>query len=157
MRTAFGTYVVDPNSSPEGENILAAIWLSIPRKSKYLGGKDVLTWLVGSKNRVRDKVPMVFFYGKGDTQAASAASALFNDLKRAGREKLELTGTRDKEGKFAGVDLLGKESLKTEEDITGYLTQRVMARGARTSVPQRPDQGPPFSLVPLQQFGFNLR
>jgi alpha-beta hydrolase superfamily lysophospholipase len=156
-KNAFGVYVSDPSNKVAGEDIAAAVWLSIPRKSRYAGNRDVLTWMTGQGSKVRDKVPMVFFYGKEDQQAASAATALLAELKRAGKEKLDLTGTREKDGKFAGVDLLGKKSLDTEEDISGYLVQRVLARGTRPWVMRKPEDGAPFTLIPLNQFGFNLR
>jgi pimeloyl-ACP methyl ester carboxylesterase len=158
VRTALGDFVPDRRStSTDGENIVAAVWLSMPRRSKYLGNRDVQAWVVGTGHKVRDNVPMVFVYGKGDNGAATAATTLLADMKKAGKDKLELTATREKEGKFAGVDLLDKKSLNTEEDITAYLNQHVLARGARAWAPKKPDEGPPLVLVPLQSFGFTIR
>jgi hypothetical protein len=156
-KNAFGTYSPESPSKVCGEDVIAAIWLSMPRKSKYLGNRDVLSWLTGPGSKVRDKVPMVFVYGKDDSASAKAATTLLAELKRAGREKLDLTAVREKEGKFAGVDLLGKKSLDTEEDISGYLVQRVLARGARAWFQRKPEDGAPMGLIPLSQFGFNLR
>jgi pimeloyl-ACP methyl ester carboxylesterase len=154
----FGIAVPDPQGKLEGEDIAAAIWLSLPRKSRMLGNYDISGWLKGPANKIRDKVPMVFFYGEKDTPASTAAVQLFNELKKTGRDKLELTAEKKKSTNLAGVDLLGKPSLKTEEEISVYLVDKVMPkRGARAWVRRDLDKGQPFDLIPLTRFGFNLR
>lgn len=151
VRNAIGRLVPDPSGKSEGEDIASAIWLSIP---KTFAGVNVGHWLKGTGNKVRDKVPMVFFYGDQDSKAASAANALLNELKAAGRSKLEFTATRPKKTKLAGVDLLGKKNLNTEEDISTYLVERVMPkRGTKAWVMREVEKGPPTYPVPFSKFG----
>ena len=60
--------VPDTTAKPAGEDIGAAIWLSIPQS---LSGLSVAPWFGG---QVREKVPMAFFYGKEDAKAANCIS-----------------------------------------------------------------------------------
>jgi pimeloyl-ACP methyl ester carboxylesterase len=157
-KNQFNVPVYDPQGRVEGEDIAAAVWLSIPRKSKYLRDIDVGYWLKGPGNKIRDKVPMVFFYGKKDQAATTAANALLNELKRAGKDKLELTTTREKDTNLAGADLLANQTLNTEEEISTYLVEKVLPRrGAKPWVMREPDKAGQFGLIPLYNFGFNLR
>jgi hypothetical protein len=157
VKNMFGGLVRDPSGKVEGEDIASAIWLSIPRT---LNGVDVGSWLKGPGNKVRDKVPMAFFYGDKDTKAATAANALVAEMKKAGKDKLEFTRVRaKKDTNLSGVALLGKKSLATEDEIATYLIDNVMPkRGAKAWVQREPEKGAPLVLIPLFQFGFaNLR
>jgi hypothetical protein len=155
IKNPIGTWVRDPQGKVEGEDIASAIWLSMPQR---LNNVDVGVWLKGPSNKVRDKVPMVFFYGAQDTKAQSAATKLLNELKQASsREKLtDLTALRSKPTKLAGVDLLGKKDFKTEDDILVYLTEKALPkRGIKAWVQRDADR--PLVQVPLQQqFGLVL-
>src|SRR5262249_19611502 len=59
-KNAFNQWTVDPQQKIEGEDIAAGLWLSMPR---MLSNVFVGTLLRG---RVREKVPMAFFYGDKD-------------------------------------------------------------------------------------------
>jgi hypothetical protein len=151
IKNAFNKWVVDPQGKVAGEDIASAVWLSIPSK---FNGVDVGHWLKGPSNKVRDKVPMAFFYGSQDTKAQAAATALFNELKRAGRDKMDLTAVRPKNTKLAGVDLLGKKDFKTEEEISNYLEKALQKRGVKAWVQRDADR--PLVQVPLQEFRLGL-
>lgn len=146
-KNAFGIPAPDPSGKKEADDLAAAIWLSIPHK---LGNYDVSSWLKGPGNKLRDKVPMVFFYGDKDTADSKAANSLFSSLKAAGKAKLEFTALRGKAVKLTGADLLGKKALKTEEDITGYLENVLQKRGQKAWVQRDPERGPTLQLIPLQ-------
>ncbi|HEV3203035.1 MAG TPA: hypothetical protein VGY77_01570 [Gemmataceae bacterium] len=150
VKRPIGIPVLD-STKIEGEDIAAAVWLSIP---KTLSNIDVSQWLKGGGNRVRDKVSMVFIFGDKDTKAAGAAGFLFNALKPAGtKDKLEFTATRSKATKLEGAELLGKKGLKTEEDIITYLEKVMQKRGHKPWIQRDP---PPFGLIQLRLFGVNL-
>ena len=78
----FGRFVADRQRTMEGDDIASAVWLSMP---KNLAGSYVGYWL---KGKVRDRVPMVFFYGEQDFKAHNTAQTMVDELKRGGREKL---------------------------------------------------------------------
>ncbi len=147
-KNAFGALLPD-RSKTEAEDLAAAVWLSIPRR---LAGYDVAYWLRGPGNKLRDKIPMVFFFGTKDTKAAANANALYAALKNTpSREKLsEFTRLRGKDTSLTGSELLGKKGLKTEDDITGYLENVMQKRGLKAWVQREPEKGPPLALVPLQ-------
>ena len=153
-KSSFGQWILDPQGRVEGESIAAAAWLSMP---KTLSGMHVGLWLKGSNNRVRDKVPMVFFYGLQDTKAQKAADALYSELKRvSSRDKLtELTVLRSKSTKLSGADLLGKKDFKTEDDILVYLTDKALPKRGIKAWVQR-DAERPLLPVPLTQFNLYL-
>jgi pimeloyl-ACP methyl ester carboxylesterase len=151
---SFGGWTLDPKGRVEGEDIAAAVWLSIP---KTFAGAYVGRWLTGPFNRVRDKTPMVFFYGEKDAKQAEASKDLFEYVKRAGREKLEFTRLRGKDTKLAGSELLDKKSLGTSDEIATYLDKVMQKRGLRAPVMRDTENGPPLYPVPLTAFGFALR
>jgi hypothetical protein len=148
VKNAFG-WTYDPKRV-EGEDIASAAWLSIP---KTLVGAPVGNWLRGRGNNIRDKVPMVFFYGDKDYKSVAAAQALYDELKRAGREKLELTKTRAKDTGLAGNGLLGKKSLGTEDEIFNYLDKVMQKRGMKAPIQRDVENSPVPNLIPLQAFG----
>jgi hypothetical protein len=151
-KNPLGVLVRDPNGKTEAEDLAAGAWLSIPNK---LAGYDVAHWLRGPGNKMRDKIPMVFFFGTKDTKASTVANSLFAALKNTpGKEKLsEFTRLRGKDTSLAGAELLGKKGLKTEDDITGYLENVLQKRGLRTWVQRDPEKGPPLQLIPLSSMG----
>jgi hypothetical protein len=153
VRNAYMQWVPDVRSRVEGEDIACAVWLSIPRT---LGGAYVGAWLRSAGNKVRDKVPMAFFYGDKDTKAASAAGVLMEELKRSGRDKLEYTKLRPKDTKLAGNELI-KKSLGTVEEISTYLDKVLQKRGIKAPVTRETENGPPLMLIPLRSFGLALR
>jgi hypothetical protein len=96
---------------------------------------------------------MVFMFGSKDSKAASAATTLFNELKRAGKNSLELTALRSKSTNLAGADLLGKKDLETEKDISVYLTEKALPkRGIKAWVQRDADR--PLVPVYLPQFPY---
>jgi pimeloyl-ACP methyl ester carboxylesterase len=153
-KSSFGQWILDPQGRVEGESIAAAAWLSMP---KTLSGMHVGLWLKGSNNRVRDKVPMVFFFGDKDTKAVAAAREILGDLKMGAKEKPEFTRPRAKDTRLAGAELLGKSTLNTEEDIAAYLDKIMQKRGLKPYVRRDVENEPPVPLIPLNRYGFNLR
>lgn len=119
----------DPKGRMEGEDIRSAIWLSIPEK---LGADSMATILKFPV--IRDKVPMAFFYGEKDDVHAKAAQNIYNAM---GGKSLDATKLRVKEKTAsAGGELLGKEGLGTEDDISAYI-KTVMDRKAEKPWAQR--------------------
>jgi hypothetical protein len=147
----------DPRGKIQGEDVAAAVWLSIPDK---LNGYPLSYWLTAKdangRAAVRDKVPMAFFYGDKDSKSAAAATYLLEALRKAGKEKLEFTRSRVKKTKLAGNELLGKKNLDTENDIVGYLENVMASRGNKAWVQRfaAGGQEPPAPRVPLDHFGF---
>jgi pimeloyl-ACP methyl ester carboxylesterase len=152
VRNSFGRWYPDPQRHMEGEDIRAAVWLSIPR---MLNNNYVGSWLRGPQNKVRD-TPMVFFYGSEDQRAASAASALAEELKRSGRAKPEYLRLKPKDTKVSGEKLLIK-SLETDSEISAYLVNVFEKKGIRPTVPRETENSPPLSLIPLQYLGVAYR
>jgi hypothetical protein len=149
----FGQWTVDP-SRVEGESIAAAVWLSIPRN---LSGVPVGLWLRGPANRVRDKVPMAFFYGDKDQKASQAVQVVMSELRVGGREKPDFTKARAKDTRLTGAELLGKSPLNTEDDISIYLENVIKKRGNKPYVKRDVEAGLPLTLIALSRYGFNLR
>jgi hypothetical protein len=155
VRNAFGRFIPDPMGKTEGDDIASAIWLSIP---KSFAGVSVAHFLKGPNNKIRDKVPMVFFYGDQDQKSAAAAASLVQEVK-GNKTGLELTRTKPKKNtKLTGVALLGQKNFdpKTETDISVYLVEHVPTKRANKAWVQRdPDKGPPIALIPFTRFGIS--
>ncbi len=115
------------NNQVEGRDIAGAVWLSMassvsagttrwsPRLENYV-----------SLPSVKDNVPMLFLYGEQDTRAGGLAKTLHSAMIRGLKDKkvkelMRAVGLKDT--KLAGVDLLGKPSLRTEETILAYVAQ----------------------------------
>jgi hypothetical protein len=145
-------WIVDRQGKVAGEDIAGAIWLTIPGN---LNGINTSFWLCGGNNLiVRDKVPMVFYYGKNDTRGAHAATKIFSDMERASRDKMKYSRLREKNTKLPGNELLGVKALGVEEEIGTYLEKVMQNRGAKAWVRRDPEKGPPLMMVPINQFGF---
>lgn len=114
---------LDPKKRMEGEDIRAAVWLSIPEK---VAGESMTTILKAPG--IRDKVPMAFFYGEQDPVYAKISESIYNAMK-AGAKDFDATRLRKKDSKSAGAELLGKEGLGTEKDVSNYI-RSVMDRKA---------------------------
>ena len=149
-KNAFGQWTVDPQQKVEGEDIAAGIWLSMPRTlgNVFVGGL--------LRGRVREKVPMAFFFGEQDYKGRQAAQAILTYLAQSSRDKMEQTRPRGKDTKLAGTDLL-KSDLGTIKDINEYLTRVMDRRGKRAAIPRNPNEGPNLSAIPLHLYGFPLQ
>lgn len=139
--------VLAPIGPPEGNDIQCAVWLSIPQRfnNVYVG-----SWL---KEPVRSRVAMGFLYGKEDAGAASAAKVLLDVVK--GGKQAALDDKLGLETKAAGAGLLGKQSLKTQDQVITYI-DGVMEKRKTNNWTQRELPTDP-TLVPLQQWFFSLR
>ena len=153
IKSNFGQLVPDPLGRMEGESIAAAVWLSMP---KSLSGANIGYFLRGPGNRVRDKVPMVFFYGEKDQKAAAAAQTLMAEMRLGAREKPDFTKLRPKDTSVSGADLLGKSTLNTEDEISIYLEKVMQKRGAKPYAKRDVDNEPPLRLIALSRYGFRL-
>lgn len=152
VRNAFGQWVADPTGRLEGEDIAGAVWLTIP---KTLAGVYVGGFLEGRGRRVRDRVPMAFFYGTRDAKGAAAAQVLYEDLRRSGREKIEQTRARAKDTKLAGSDLLTIKAPNTVDEVVVYCEKVMQKRGVRAPVQRDVDTSAPAQPVPLRWLGFS--
>src|SRR5205823_3238071 len=89
--------------------------------------------LYGELLAAKDRVPMFFLYGDGDTKSAALSKHLSESLVRGGADKKykDTTGMKAiKDTKLAGRELLGKKSLGTEELITKYVAKVLKDRGS---------------------------
>jgi pimeloyl-ACP methyl ester carboxylesterase len=123
--------VTPPANQVDGQDIMAAVWLSI---NPNLGNARVVAdkWF---RAPVREKVPMFFLYGDGDTKAQQYSRHLFENVLRAEKDKQQLKYTimkPVKDTKLSGRELLGKPDLDTDKMIVAYLTKIVEAKGMNT-------------------------
>jgi len=149
IKNQFGTWAVDPQRPFEGEDIAAGLWLSMPRTLSNVFVGNLL------RGRVRDKVPMAFFYGDKDYKSTQAAQAILTSLNQSSREKMDQTRPRGEPTKLAGTDLL-KSNLDTIKDINIYLTKVMERRGKRVPIERKVNEGPPLTPIPLNLYGFQL-
>jgi pimeloyl-ACP methyl ester carboxylesterase len=103
------------DSSPEGKDVAAAIWLSL---SPSLGsqGAPMQSWLRSAKAQ---KVHMAFLYGAEDSTAEGHAKNWLGLVKPEKKDVFTLEKGIAKT-KLAGSQLLG-EKLETVGDITNYV------------------------------------
>jgi pimeloyl-ACP methyl ester carboxylesterase len=139
---ALGVAVPNLNADPPGKDIMAAVWLTIPER---LPGSPVrvVRWL----RAVRREVPMAFVYGEKDRRGAQAAKVLFREVEQGSKSKLKLTAKLAKNTNQNGVNLLGKQSLNTEENITKYL-QNVLDEKVANGWTKQPEE-PPFLITTI--------
>jgi alpha-beta hydrolase superfamily lysophospholipase len=153
QRDVFGRVVAAPTL--EGSQICAAAWLSMPAT---LNRVSLAPWFrasipgsaYGTRTTIGDKVPMAFYYAKGDSSAASAARTLLSALS-PGRGKQSLSVAKAKEGKAAGIDLVAKEAVKPDEDIAAFLSSALEKRTAGEWAHKDSTQPQPIA---LSTFGY---
>lgn len=153
QRDIYGRIVGTPTL--QGSQICAAAWLSIPAT---LNRASLATWFrasvpgsaYGTRTTIGDKVPMAFYYGKGDSSAASAARTLLSALSPA-RSKQSLSVAKGKEGRAAGIDLVAKEAVKPDEDIAAFLSSVLEKRTSGEWARKESTQPQP---VALGTFGY---
>jgi alpha-beta hydrolase superfamily lysophospholipase len=149
IRGTLNRWFTDPQGKPFGEDIAAAIWLS---PTAGLDRKSAGPWL--ERKEIRDKVPMLFYAGKDDSAGVSAATQLYEDLKK--RSKLDLTFPPVlKAGKARGVELVNKKELNVPEEIGKYLEKVIDKRGVNAWKTRELEKGPLAELVSLQRYGFS--
>ena len=108
-------------STPEGKDIVAAVWLTMNPRVPVGKGPTVnfAAWFKDEKLR---KVPMAFLFSDADAEGDRFANTAVKILKGTSKHPEELTAAKSiKTGaKIAGTALL-KESLDTEKLIVAYL------------------------------------
>jgi pimeloyl-ACP methyl ester carboxylesterase len=118
-----------PASRPEASRILCALWLDI---GPTLGSQRVnLPALLDSAGR-QQRIPLVFLYGQGDTEAQTLARSCERSLKQG--VKLPYTGATPIAGaaNASGRDLLQRR-LGTERAILEYLDLLSEEKGSEWS------------------------
>ncbi|MCI0459859.1 MAG: alpha/beta hydrolase [Gemmataceae bacterium] len=108
--------------NPEGNNVAAAVWLSITSGfSSKQGTQQVNVASTLYKAGAENKVPMTFFYAKGDEKALKTAKDCEKRL-RLNKTDYTMTAAVEVKGgeKFSGSALLSK-TLGTEAAIVRYL------------------------------------
>jgi len=104
------------DTTPEGKNVIACVWLSMT------GGQyDLGTWLRATgKDK---KIPMGFLYGANDASAAAFAQKWARDLKGTTAPTKDLTAADAiPKSSLAGHALLRKD-LDTADRIANYCTK----------------------------------
>jgi hypothetical protein len=117
------------DKSPEGKDVIAAIWLSI---SPTLGaGRTVNLASTLSIPALQRGTPMVFMHGEGDNKGKDFARHLEKYLKGKDKEKYRYTGAVPVPGKtkLTGAALLQK-SLTTSQLITSWVEEVVQEKGS---------------------------
>jgi hypothetical protein len=138
-----------------GEDIAGAIWLSASSK----GPKNhtlPYTSILARSPEVRDKVPMCFFYGEGDTTGASDANYLFTTVLKAGQAVGGVKVESDYKVAIKGTNLAGIDLLKTPkaEELLNENIEKVMGkRGAGAVWTERKVNQMRFDPVLLSWFG----
>jgi alpha-beta hydrolase superfamily lysophospholipase len=115
----------------EGQDIAGAVWLSLTPSfgsGNQRFNVSVDSWL---RNPVREHVPMYFLYGDRDAKAANYAKRLVNTALHPGHDpKMKWTGLMAiKDTKLAGIELVGKASLPTGDQIQKYVKTLAEDRG----------------------------
>jgi alpha-beta hydrolase superfamily lysophospholipase len=118
---------------PEGNDLAAAVWLTIyPSLEGRLLSKPLTNALVDTAKTAR--IPTYFLHSKNDEKAAALATFHMNAISMENGKKVEQKGVKDKAvpgaGDLAGSKLLG-ERLKTTDFILDYLNRVIEDRGSR--------------------------
>ncbi len=115
------------NKSPEGNNVIACVWLSI---TSELGVGKVSVTNALSLPAAKEKTAMTFLYGEGD-KSKTASQLLEKSIKGNSKKddpRLEFTGTIAIKANLSGMDLLEK-GTNTDEAIMAYLDTVTKKRG----------------------------
>lgn len=132
---------------PEGEDIACAVWLSL-RPSIGSWRVPVDSWV---RAAAQEKVPMYFLYGEDSTVDAQYAHHLVESVLRGDRGG-KLTGRRGlPDTRLAGHELLGSESLGTNELIVTYVDKVLEERGLNAWEKCNVETSP-FAFVPFEHF-----
>lgn len=117
-----------PDKTPEGKDVIAAIWLS---PAPVLGGRAVSLPGLLNVPALQKATPMVFMYGEGDAKGKDMARQLEKYLKGRDKEKYRYTGAVPVPGKskLAGAALLQK-SLGTSKTIAAWVDEVVQEKGS---------------------------
>jgi pimeloyl-ACP methyl ester carboxylesterase len=115
------------NLPPYGEDIAAAVWLSIlPTLGHSLRPEfQVKKWL----GPLRDRTPMFFFFGEEDRTASALATELCDRvLKIDVPPRPKFTGSKGLKTSAAGAGLLTQRALGVDEKVLNYLTNVLKSR-----------------------------
>jgi hypothetical protein len=132
----------------EGQDITCAVWLGIAPTAGNLRFSE--SWL---RSPVREKVPMLFLYGEGDSKAARFTRHLYRDVMRVtDRDKqMQNTRMRDIKGaKRSGRELLDK-SLETLGLIGDYWDTVRVDRGGNSYTKRDASRSNPYR-VPVEYY-----
>jgi pimeloyl-ACP methyl ester carboxylesterase len=115
------------NSPPFGQDVAAAVWLSIlpTMKNSRRPEFQVDKWV----GPLRDRTPMLFLYGEEDRAASAFAVHLCEKvLKVDVPPRLKTTGAKELKSQAAGAGLLTQRSLGADEKILSYLSNIIQSR-----------------------------
>jgi pimeloyl-ACP methyl ester carboxylesterase len=138
------------DQTPHGQDVAAAVWLSI---SPTLGGPRGATVRLDNWVRpLRDKTPMAFLFGEEDKASAALANQLVSVVLKADvPPRLKHTAARGLKTKVAGVDLI--KSSAADDKILAYLQNVLEARDGPAWY-DRETKKARVDFIPLKPFGF---
>jgi pimeloyl-ACP methyl ester carboxylesterase len=115
------------NTPPYGQDIAAAVWLSIlpTMKNSRRPEFQVDKWITP----LRDRAPMLFLYGEDDRAASAFTNHLCDKvLKVDVPPRLKTTGPKEFKTNAAGAGLLAQRSLGADEKIVSYFSNILRLR-----------------------------
>ncbi len=115
------------NAPLYGQDIAAGVWLSIlpTLKNSRRPEFQVDKWI----GPLRDRTPMLFFYGEEDRGASAFSNQLCEKvLKVDVPPRLKTTGAKELKTHAAGAALLAQRSLGADEKILSYLNNIIQLR-----------------------------
>jgi pimeloyl-ACP methyl ester carboxylesterase len=140
---------------PAGDDLAGACWLGAMTRPQNITF-NVTNWLQNYP-KMRERVPMCFFYGEENGPEAATAKNLYDHIirKEGGRDKHKLDEKNPLPNtKLGGQELLSQADLRMPERIERFLDKVLIERKAipwtEFNVRQQA-----FQLVPLTKFGFN--
>lgn len=151
-------------AKPLGNDVAAAIWLTMPRSVKWSNRDSVFHWLTGRVHfgdrtvvPLAARLPMAFVWGKEDTSGNKSATELLKELGRlnANGKTIAKLAKDPLPGKGMGAQLLGKQQLNTEKFIKEVIDNVMDERGP-TPWRARPDALMPIEPTVLRDLGARL-
>ncbi len=147
-------------AKPIGNDVAAAVWLTMPWK---WNGSYVHRWLTWRSRALAGKpiisrVPMGFVWGKADSTGARSAKEILAELGRLknGSKAGVLYASHPLPGRGKGAELLGRQNLDTGKFIQEII-DKVMDERGPTPWSNRADALMPVSAELLQNLGAKLQ
>ena len=154
-----GVMATQSNGTPynAGDDIAAAVWLSLSARPAAPAGAPsfpFVSW-IRSHPRMRERTAMSFIFGDKDVRSKSDSELAYRTLTGSiGPDKHKLDVLYPIRGTdLAGPALLGQSTLQTTDHIVNFCN-KVMADRRAIPWTEVKWESNPFTLVPLQQFGF---